>query len=72
MVGEIPPMTTQQDVTSAWRAVERANDELLAYAKPGAFFFDTKRFNELTEKLRSANEEYVRLLTEWANSVLRK
>jgi hypothetical protein len=52
--------------------VQRANDELLAYARPGAFFFDTERFNELTEKLRRAYDEYVRILTDWANSVLRR
>jgi|GEM_PF-6728657 len=63
---------TGQDVTSAWRTVEKARDEVLSYAKPGAFFFDRKHFDDLTEKLKRATDEYVCAVTEWASAVLRR
>jgi hypothetical protein len=63
---------TAQDVTASWRVVEKARDELLAYATPGSFYFDTGRFYELAETLKQANDEYARVITEWATTVLRK
>jgi hypothetical protein len=70
-------MTTKQevaaqDVTASWRAVEKAQAELLEYATPGQFSFDTKRFYELSETLERANDEYTRVITEWATTISRE
>jgi hypothetical protein len=60
-------MATQQDVTDAWKSVEKVAEELGAHLKPGAFYADRKVFDELVEKQNQAFEVYIRALTEWMN-----
>jgi hypothetical protein len=60
-------MATQQDVTDAWKSVEKAAEELRAHLKAGAFYSDRKVFDELVEKQKQAFDVYVRALTELVN-----
>jgi hypothetical protein len=60
-------MTAQQDVVTAWKSVLMAADEVQAYLKPGSFFSDRKRFDELVEKQERAYADYVHALTDLAN-----
>jgi phage shock protein A len=60
-------MTTQQDVVTAWNSVLKAAEEVQSYVRPGSFFSDRKRFDELVEKQERAYADYVHALTDFAN-----
>jgi hypothetical protein len=59
---------TSLELVQAWQAVKRVGDELLDHAKRGTPVFNTKQFDELVQKLKKANDEYISRLTEWAKS----